>query len=437
MNGEPTKKRFHRLRLLFLVGVFVCELLAIHSLKSYGWDGTGDRLNLIVAVCLALTPLVAAIGVLLFRGRHFSLRSMLIATTLLAIFIATIVYPVTQVRQRRRLGSIFQAQHFPYGTESHLEESYRLFGIPYRQEPAAETDDSDDIQFWMKPLLGDSLPTYPDRAIRSLDLYSDEDVEFVADLIGQLPNLEVVYVRDQVTERGLQVMAERFPKLEALTFDRVNLPKDVGGSLRGVRYLTVRGDFSRPNPPHTKISDEQLRDLISVKGLEVLSFDGIVIDDSNAPILLEQDNLKMLILWRSKLTEQGHDLLRSQAPRMKLRVGPHALSPEEFYYWSQPHMNEDTTIRVTYNQQRDTWGRNWSEPRGKMVYFGDGSARIRKEYPIVIEVSVIRNDDPLLMMKVVSRLARLADRHDLELTDQEQSGDAVTIQMIGKNAPEQ
>ena len=77
-----------------------------------------------------------------------------------------------------------------------------------------------------------------------------------------------------------------------------------------MRYLTIRGDFSRPNAPHTTISDEQLRDLIAVEGLEILSFDGIVIDDSNAPILLERGNLKMLILWRSKLTEQGHDALR-------------------------------------------------------------------------------------------------------------------------------
>ena len=233
------------------------------------------------------------------------------------------------------------------------------------------------------------------------------------------------------------MIAERFPKLEALTFDRVNLPKDVGVSLPGVRYLTVRGDFSRPNPPHTKLSDEQLRDLISVKGLEILSFDGIVIDDSNAPILLEQDNLKMLILWRSKLTERGHDVLRSQAPRMKLRVGPHALSPEDFYYLAQLHVNDDATIRVTYNQQRDTWGRKWSEGRGKMEFFGDGSARIRKGYPIVIDVSLIRNDDPLLLTKVVSRLRRLADRHDLEFTDQQQSADAVTIKLIGKETPAQ
>ena len=113
MNSEPTKKRFHRLRLLFLVGVFACELLAIHSLKSYGWDGTGDRLSLMLAVCLAVLPLVAALVVLLFRGRHFSLRSMLIATALLAVFISTIVYPIAQVRQRRRVGSIFEAQCFP------------------------------------------------------------------------------------------------------------------------------------------------------------------------------------------------------------------------------------------------------------------------------------------------------------------------------------
>jgi hypothetical protein len=437
VNSDPTKKRFSRRRLFFLLGVFACELLAFHSLKSYGWDGTGDRLNMILAVCLALLPLVAALVVLLFRGRHFSLRSMLIATTLLAIFIAIIVYPIAQVRQRRRVASIFESQRFPYGTGTRLERSYQQFGIPYHQEPAAETDDTDDIQFWMKPLLGDALPTYPDRAIRSLDLYSDEDIEFVADLIGQLPNLEVVHLRDRVTERGLKMIAERFPKLEALTIDRVILPQVVDVSLPAVRYLTIRGDFSRPNPPHTRISDEQLRDLISVEGLEILSFDGIVIDDSNAPILLEKGNLKMLILWRSKLTERGHDALRGQAPKTKLRVGPHELSPEELYYWTQLHMNDDATIRVTYNQQRETWGRNWSEQRGKMEFFGDGAARIRKEFPIVIEMSAIRNDDPLLITKVVSRLERFADRHDLVRTEQNQSEDAVTIKLVGKETPEQ
>ena len=106
------------MRTLFLIAFLACELLAVYLLRTRGWTATGDLMRLILALVVALLPLVGAIVVLFLRGRKFSLRSMMIATALFAVFISLILYPFAQVRNRRAGVMALEAAQIHYETRS-------------------------------------------------------------------------------------------------------------------------------------------------------------------------------------------------------------------------------------------------------------------------------------------------------------------------------
>lgn len=423
-------------RIALLVTFLGCELLAVYSLRTKGWTGTGGALQLLLSLAIALLPLVAAIAVLLLRGRRFSLRSMMIATALFAVFISMILIPYTGAINRRRGVMALEAAMIPYSTES-SEEYYHLRQIPFTLEPESVTRSSDDLSFWMTPLLDDSIPTYPDRAVRRLTLQTDQDIEVVAPLLSRFPNLENVLLVGPsgglagVSKAGAIQLGESFPPLEELTIKASMIPEDWGRSLPDIRSLSIVAGWPRESV--VELEDRQLDGLLSVNGLEILTFDGIDINDSNVECIAKVPELKHLTLSRSNVTKEKLASLRKAYPLLDIRDGPHDLTPGYFLF-SGYMQDTNTSMRITFNEDRDRWERRFVPVKQRMVYFGNGGAAIDKAFPIEVKIWTSDRSDPAFILRKISRLRRSAERKGLNEIGSEISTYEATVTFLGKES---
>jgi hypothetical protein len=370
------------------------------------------------------------------RGRKFSLRSMMIATALFAVFISLILYPFAQVKNRRAGVMALEAAGIPYDTDSDLKDIYERLDIPYLLEPVSTTRTVDDIAVWMRPLLGDEFPIYPDRAVRGVALYTDEDVEKVESLLLAFPNLEKITLLGPtgglsgVTGEGLRFFAEHYPELESVRVTSIEkIPEDWGKSLRGVHCLSV--DAYQTAAP-AKVTDDQVRDITAVPGLRVLAFGGIDVNDQNITILGQPKQLVHLTLWNTNMTKAGYTALRRANPDLRLTFGPLHTSPERFMDFIG---ESGAPIRVVYNDQRDQWGRRLTPNRAKLEYFGDGSAMIDIDFPISIEIQAPDESDSAFIYKKLRSLRNYAKRMGLVETSVDESAFAATITFV--KAPDQ
>lgn len=388
--------------------------------ETSGWKSTVAWGGLIAAVSLALLPLIAAISLLLVRGRKFSLRSMMIATALVAVFVSLFLYPYLQAKERRRGVIALEAAGILYQTVPD-----RASHQPPPERPAIERD----IRFWMKPFIGDSFPSTPDLAVRGLALRTDKDIQLVASLIDRFPNLDSVILDERgISKEGFQLFAEFAPRLYSLEIHTVqgSFPEGWGKSLHGVGSLEMFNIMFAANAK-TRLSGEQLADIASIDGLEHVSLIGIDFKDSDFR-LGQSPNLREVTIHDTNLDAAGCNAILAANPNLRLHIYPTPPRPEDLlrFIGSRGGLK----IRMTYNKDRTTWEypqlQRETVPNPEFIDTG---------YPIVVTFQSSSDDlYEITPSADMFLLSSQAERYGLVVSSSDSSASTTTITLVEDTA---
>jgi len=300
--------------LLLLLGAEVALAL---SLRELGWFETGHVIRWGACGLAALLPLVVA-AILMLRNRlRFSLRSLLMAMALVAVFLFISVLPLIEAFDARKGSQRLQADGVQFSTES-MDEYYRQIGHDPRPTPPTPPVNR-QLAAWLRPLAGDVLTLPTDEEIKSVWLDADGQVLRLCAMPSRFCNLEQIGVGPNVSSAGLQVLGgalPKFPRLTALDLGNVPIPKDWLKSLRNVKtlFLGVGG------PLKGRLLDPQhLKDLGELPNLEVLMIAGYLVRSADMQALAGSESLRFIHLKRTATAPWGKKQLAEAMPNCVIR----------------------------------------------------------------------------------------------------------------------
>ena len=98
----PLSRMSTRPTTIVLLCVLLLEAAFVLSLRSLGWYGTGNAIQLLACISVTLLPLLVAAAMLLRNRLRFGLRALLAATTLVAVFLMVSLLPMVEHRAARQ-----------------------------------------------------------------------------------------------------------------------------------------------------------------------------------------------------------------------------------------------------------------------------------------------------------------------------------------------
>jgi hypothetical protein len=300
-------------RIGFLLLLLVAEVALVVSLRALGWYATNG--GLIWASCLicAVLPFVAAVVALLRNRMRFDLRSMLVATALIAVFLYLSVRPLQTALSSRSASRSLLAAGAALRTKSSWDSVYAQLKYDPRTTPEA-VPLNQELAVWLRPLAGSLLKISPSDSVREVWLSSDEQVIDLCGNAGRFLNLERVAVSEGVTPAGTEILRQalpRFARLSGLQIVDVNVPKDWFQKLPGIHTLSIWAEGPRAIP---QLSQQQLRDIAALPGLRILWIYKCAITDADAKTLASAKSLRRLILRKTAVTQAGEDALSAAMP---------------------------------------------------------------------------------------------------------------------------
>jgi len=188
-------------RLLLLIGVLVFEFVLIWVVRHFGWLESVNIWTQIAVVCIALSPLV--LGVLILVRKRFKLSSMLIAIALFAVFLGAAMRPVYEARQARwpakmlhDSGAVTSRNAINYDVD--VEVPSFNFSEPVKEE----------LPGWVVRLLGDYVGFPPAKEIFGVYVENDVQLDEVENVADRLPNLQAIQLVGGISPQSLERHAD-------------------------------------------------------------------------------------------------------------------------------------------------------------------------------------------------------------------------------------
>jgi hypothetical protein len=300
--------------LLLLLGAEVALAL---SLRELGWFETGHVIRWAACGLAALLPLVVA-AILMLRNRlRFSLRSLLMATALVSVFLFISVLPLIEAFDARKGSQRLQIEGVQLSTES-MDDYYRQLGYDPRPAPPKPPVNR-PLAAWLRPLAGDVLALPTDDAIKSVWLETDGQVLRLCAMPSTFCNLEQIGVGPNVSPAGLQVLGgalTKFPQLTALNLGNVSIAKNWLKSLRNAKtlLLVVEGPLEG-----RLLEPQHLKDLADLPNLEVLMIAGYLVRSADLQALSSSKSLRFILLKRTATAPWGKKELAEAMPNCVIR----------------------------------------------------------------------------------------------------------------------
>jgi hypothetical protein len=251
---------------------------------------------------------------------RFSLRSLLVAITLLAMGLAWFAY-WREGKRREAAAGDWVLHHGGGIAEFHSREAT-------------------NPPWWVRCLA----ETLPDRCLRTVtyvDFLKDPTDADLA-VLRDLPNLKQLNLNDaaSVTPKGLEPLA-KMRHLEVLYLMRTPVG-DKGlahaQNVHGLRELWVEG---------TGITDASVPWIVSNPKLTHLDVDGAKITDRSAPHLAKLQNLEVLALRNTQITSRGLAEI-ARLPRLKhLYLTGTAVDDEGLRHLAEVETLETLDVRLT------------------------------------------------------------------------------------------
>jgi len=214
------------------------------------------------------------------RWFRYSLRTMLVAVTLLCVWLGAVVNPARRQRQ----------------TVEKLRESTGRAFIRYDYEDRGSTNPR--APDWLRRLLGDDY-FHDVVSLTWLHFHADE---VTPDDLVDLPKLRDLTLREMpITDEGLQKLA-RLRRLESLCIDTGN-SRDITD--HGLEHLSSLIELENLTVRSIQITGEGLRPLTALKKLRSLSLRSDSISLRGLEIVVQFTNLDSLRISSNNLTDEG------------------------------------------------------------------------------------------------------------------------------------
>jgi hypothetical protein len=299
----PRNRLKFRTTTLVLAVFLVVEVALVVLLRTLGWLGTGSALQFVTCVFVSVLPLLIAVAMLTANRLRFGVRSLIVATTLVGVFLSVSLLPLLDFRSARQASIQLVSANAKLNDVFDWNEFYS--GIELPGVPMVPNSATNYIPPWLTPFTKNISAIPADDAVHSIWLGSDAQIAIFAKNWQRFSSLQSVGVGSGVSVSGLERLRNTLPRFEHLDCVHTNdvyAPKNWYRSLTNVRTLWVWGEgSSRGNPFPT----DHLIDIASLPNLEVFMVLGYAFDDSNARIVSGSRSIKRVILRGTAVTQAG------------------------------------------------------------------------------------------------------------------------------------
>ena len=305
------------LRIGLLLTLLVAEAALVVSLRTVGWFNTGGAIRWFGCLIAALFPLAVVALVVCVQRFRFSLRMLLIATGLVAIFLCATVLPLRHAIDARHASRTLLATGATLHTVSSFESVYNQLNYDPRSDWPTPTNHR-RLAVWLRPLAGDLLAIPTDDAIKEIWLENDSQAAAFCQKLSLFQNLERLSISTSITPTGMSGLRRVLtrPHLTDIHLS-VDAPPDWLASLREVRTLSLWAEGPRAGLP---LSPEQLQAIAALPELRVLWTFEYAVTDADAQMLSGCNGLKYAIFRKSAVTVAGKESLSKALPGCVVRL---------------------------------------------------------------------------------------------------------------------
>jgi len=256
---------------------------------------------------------------------RFSMRGMMIATTLASLFMGVTVLPLYRAIDARRGSQAVMGAGGLLSTEATSDGFYEDLGFDPRQGPAP-LGPLPKAPAWLRPLARDQLRLPADATILGATLADDAQIEAFCthhDRFKRLTELDVG--GPGVTARGMAQLAQVMPALASLEELQVNCPIPKGWLRKAppVKALFL----SAEGRPGAYFHADDLKEVGQMANLQVVHIYLYSFRDHDLASLATSASLRRVIVKFTNITQQGYDLLAARLPAADI----HAISAPYHY----------------------------------------------------------------------------------------------------------
>jgi len=285
-----------------LMAILLFELVVWGSMRWFGWNESLRLGGLSVLLILSAFPLVIAAVMLLWSWR-LSIRRMLIAVTLVAIFLAAVAVPYQRFSSERHASfTLMSAGAGVPRYDSYMQRKYPL----ERPAPGFLSALTIKTVAWLLPSVG-KVPV--DEVVCELTIMNDQQLSALLGQSKRLPNLSSVELGDSVSNAARVQFVESlasFPRLDRVLIWCSN--EFDSESIRGLRGLKSIAFSTRMQPPPSLPNDlgKVVSGLSGIRGVYVSGF-------LFTPVaLMEWEDLQIeyFAIWSTRTALTKSDLCR-------------------------------------------------------------------------------------------------------------------------------
>lgn len=321
-------RRFNS-RTAILIAFLLLELAFAWSFRALGWFETGGLVRWVACALLALAPLVMAAGMLARRRFRFGMRTLLVAMSLLAIFMWASVLPLYEAIEARRGSQTLMACRTRINLASGNDEYFKRVGYdPRRVAPAYHPEPT--LPAWLRPLAAETLQVPPDNSVCEIWFDNDAQVAAFAEHATRFTRVTCIGLSKGVGPHGKQLLSNIMSKLPHVDQLYVDGPISEGwlrtGAFNRLRWLKING---LPRS-HDAISKQILAEIAELPDLRYLSLWWVETSDEDLQQLAKSTSLRLIELRISGATSPGFEQLGRAMPDCRIRG---AVEPEQPVRW--------------------------------------------------------------------------------------------------------
>lgn len=306
MTINPSKHR------ITTSGFWITLLLLAVVVGSLVWFAycSDSTFQFVSYVVIALLPLAVALGFLVRGSFKFSIRTMFVTVTLVAVFVAVSLVPLVRHRSARNTSMRFMAASATLNASKDWNVFYAQVGLELSPEIAIEAPSA--VPPWLAPFTASTDDIPLDSSIRSIWLDNDTQCQILAENWKKLPALRSVGIAQGVTSKGLDLLQDVLPRIEHLEMVQttdITVPRGWYRKLTNIRMLWVWGEFTSRG---MQFNDHHVKDISELSNLQAFMVLGYAFDDNDAQVLSTSNSIKRVILRGTNVTSTGEAALAGE-----------------------------------------------------------------------------------------------------------------------------
>lgn len=313
-------------RLSPLLALLIAEIALLVAIRQLDWFATGPINQWIARLLAAFLPLLVAVALLVKRGLRFSLRTMLVATALIAVFLVITGVPLRNAIALRQVSHRLKSAGASIGTGRASEDFFRSLGYP-ESDPLPPSN-TGSLPAWLRPLAGDFNELPLDEQVIAIAMRDDRQIAELCRDPAPLVHLKSIAVYRGVSPTGMESLGKAMPQFAAVkevSVNHVPVTLQFLRALENVEFLTLSARYPRRFSYRMAVSapgqltTEYVAAIASLPHLKVLHLIDHGIADADFALLAKSASLEHVILNNATVSSAAVKKLRQQLPHCDIR----------------------------------------------------------------------------------------------------------------------